>query len=583
MLSSFPQRVYHFLPDRFARSDAADPTDVNFSDFDLFFGGSLIGAMKKLKYIRSLGFDGILVGPFLQNTASGYHGYHVTNCDVVDPRFAGVDGSGKDVLALRNEIQKTFQYVEPTILCEKQCSTKCENECENKCETKCEETKGCCEKTNVCCETKNVCCEKTNVCCEETNGCCETKNVCCEETKRRCEKQEKRAALHKTKQKEARKRVAFEYELLKLCKPLDFEKILKDFKEACNKEGLQVIFDFVPNHLHSSHPFVQSVKTNPEKRCWFFLNEKNEPYKFFFTFTELVKVNLKNPCAAAFMIEQAKRLAQYCDHLRVDHALGCDKCFLVKLCDELHKLKPNFKVFGEVWMSNFGNLSDDRFNLFLDTFDIFSPCEKREYIEMRKRGTTTIQFQKWGTSVVAGKSGDKVRCLDGLLDFTTYFLARDAFQNPSVCIGELVPQLDVPDDFVLISFIDNHDTNRGLFEARRGIQKELKRKTEAKSCCSDPCATKTIPTDPKEFFFRILSQVLVESQKKGRSVSIYSGTEALLENTKDTSKVSDNCVRFPMEFKSLETKKRVEEFAQFLHCNGFPTKPIDEVVSSFTK
>ena len=70
----------------------------------MFFGGSVLGARAKLPYIRALGFDGVLVGPFLANQPAAYHGYHAIDNDHVDPRFFGVDGDGRDVLVQRENV-----------------------------------------------------------------------------------------------------------------------------------------------------------------------------------------------------------------------------------------------------------------------------------------------------------------------------------------------------------------------------------------------------------------------------------------------------------------------------------------------
>lgn len=53
-----------------------------------FLYGNLKALISKLDYIQSLNFNVIWINPFFVNQINGYHGYHVTNFNHVDPRFA---------------------------------------------------------------------------------------------------------------------------------------------------------------------------------------------------------------------------------------------------------------------------------------------------------------------------------------------------------------------------------------------------------------------------------------------------------------------------------------------------------------
>lgn len=74
------QRILHILLDRFNGGWQMPPSSVND-----FCGGNLRGVIEKLDYIKGLGFNAIMLTPFLKT--AGYHGYHTLSYDEVDPHF----------------------------------------------------------------------------------------------------------------------------------------------------------------------------------------------------------------------------------------------------------------------------------------------------------------------------------------------------------------------------------------------------------------------------------------------------------------------------------------------------------------
>ena len=73
-------RIYHVMLDRFNGGWQIPPASVND-----FCGGNLRGVIEKLDYIKELGFNSIMLTPFLKT--AGYHGYHTLSYDEVDPHF----------------------------------------------------------------------------------------------------------------------------------------------------------------------------------------------------------------------------------------------------------------------------------------------------------------------------------------------------------------------------------------------------------------------------------------------------------------------------------------------------------------
>lgn len=85
--------LYHILIDRFAGSKQKRKGRC-------FKGGNLRGIIKKLYYIQSLGCNGILLTPFYKTNE--YHGYHITDYELVDEHF----GSWEDVQNLVRAVHK---------------------------------------------------------------------------------------------------------------------------------------------------------------------------------------------------------------------------------------------------------------------------------------------------------------------------------------------------------------------------------------------------------------------------------------------------------------------------------------------
>ncbi len=96
--------IYQVLIDRFS-GNIIDPTNEN-----VFMGGNLKGIINHLDYIKSMGFNTLLLSPFL--TSTNYHGYHTEDFYTVDNHF----GTMEDVLSLVKEshvrgIKLMFDFV----------------------------------------------------------------------------------------------------------------------------------------------------------------------------------------------------------------------------------------------------------------------------------------------------------------------------------------------------------------------------------------------------------------------------------------------------------------------------------------
>ncbi len=81
--------------------------------------GDFKGLIEKLDYIKALGFSAIWITPVVENSSGlDYHGYHASNFEKVDPRYAGI---GKDPMEAYQELidachQKGIKVIQDIVL-----------------------------------------------------------------------------------------------------------------------------------------------------------------------------------------------------------------------------------------------------------------------------------------------------------------------------------------------------------------------------------------------------------------------------------------------------------------------------------
>ena len=74
--------IYQILTDRFARSSGSSTCKLG-----SYCGGDYKGIIKRLDYIKGMGFDAIWISPIIENTEGSYHGYHFTNLYKLNSHF----------------------------------------------------------------------------------------------------------------------------------------------------------------------------------------------------------------------------------------------------------------------------------------------------------------------------------------------------------------------------------------------------------------------------------------------------------------------------------------------------------------
>ena len=238
----------------------------------------------------------------------------------------------------------------------------------------------------------------------------------------------------------------------------DYQQLL----DIAHAKGLRIICDFVPNHCWYQAPvFVQSLLKNGGKnRDWFFYpNEDSDEFVSFLGFGDLPKFNLTNPEVVSFMIEKAEKLARMgVDAFRIDHALGQPHNFLKKMRDRLQEIRSDIVVFGEVWA--FGIRPQLASQLYFKT-----DARLQEFLAQDTKPFNQDNLQ-----------ADYTDTLDGVLDFAYRDILLEEIHAGRGIKGNQVLRSKIadhfakyPDSFKLILFLDNHDTDRFLFDCHDNV------------------------------------------------------------------------------------------------------------------
>jgi glycosidase len=223
------------------------------------------------------------------------------------------------------------------------------------------------------------------------------------------------------------------------------------------RPDFRIILDWVPNHVHRTHPFFQEAEQSSKSRYrdWFYFDRQGR-YLCFLDVSELPKLNLDHPAARQYMIECClKWLDMGIDGFRLDHVLGPSIDFWRVFREAVKGRYPSAFLLGEAAFMGI-RLKH------LNTLKL--PHRYRHYL----RSLSSVK----GESVASSVMQEYVDLLDGLLDFEFQrILKAEVAQAPGSPSPHRVQSLldahyeRFPDGCVLPSFLDNHDMNRFLFEA----------------------------------------------------------------------------------------------------------------------
>ncbi|WP_430965294.1 alpha-amylase family glycosyl hydrolase [Spongiimicrobium sp. 2-473A-2-J] len=245
----------------------------------------------------------------------------------------------------------------------------------------------------------------------------------------------------------------------------DFKKVdphfgaEEDLKELINKahsRGLKVIADFVPNHCAVQHPFFKDAYHNKKSKYsdWFIFEKWPEEYRSFLNFKELPKLNLNNKSTRDYMIDVADYwMSKGLDGFRIDHAIGPSHRFWKVFRKKMKKRYPKAVFIGEVWAQGLDK------SLYKTT-GLKNKRLKRKFGMSQEE----IQLEYYGE-------------LDGVLDFKLNSILVEATRKEVDLLlnKKLESKIKehfqkVPSDYIMVTFLDNHDMDRFLLHCKGNIK-----------------------------------------------------------------------------------------------------------------
>ncbi len=191
--------------------------------------------------------------------------------------------------------------------------------------------------------------------------------------------------------------------------------------EGAHERGIRVLLDLVCNHLSNQHPiFIDAASSEDSPyRDWFVFDARyRHGYRSFFNVGTMPELNLETPAAREWMISMAlKQLETFnVDGFRLDVADGAGPNFWTHCRPRLRAVKPDCALIGEIVDAPEGlRVYEGRLDGCLD-------------FSMNEALRNTYAWESW------------------ILErYDEFMQAHSRFFNP---------------DFVLPSFIDNHDMDR---------------------------------------------------------------------------------------------------------------------------
>ena len=263
----------------------------------------------------------------------------------------------------------------------------------------------------------------------------------------------------------------------------DYQQLL----DLAHDKGMRIICDFVPNHCWYQAPIFEAslLKNGGKHRDWFwYKNDDSDEFVTFLGFGDLPKFNLTNPEVVSFMIDKAEKLVRMgVDAFRIDHALGQPHSFLKQFCERMQAIRSDIVVFGEVWAFGIGPQlasqlyfkTDARLQEFLaqDTKPLPSASAGCASTESEQAPFCARLAQPFSQDSL---QADYVGTLDGVLDFAYRDILLEEVHAGRGIKGNTTLKRKVeehfakyPKDFKLILFLDNHDTDRFLFDCHDDV------------------------------------------------------------------------------------------------------------------
>jgi glycosidase len=155
------------------------------------------------------------------------------------------------------------------------------------------------------------------------------------------------------------------------------KEALKEFIDACHKNGIKVMLDAVFNHSGFYFPQFQDVLKNGENSAfknWFHVHEfplviEPRPNYDTFAFTPFMpKLNTENPEVKEYLLEVGRYWVREfdIDGWRLDVANEVDHAFWREFRREVKAIKSELYILGEIWHDSMPWLRGDQFDAVMN-------------------------------------------------------------------------------------------------------------------------------------------------------------------------------------------------------------------------
>ncbi len=203
------------------------------------------------------------------------------------------------------------------------------------------------------------------------------------------------------------------------------DEALRALVQAAHARGIRIILDLVCNHLSDRHPIFQQALSDPDSpyRDWFFWDDSAVGYRSFFGVRQMPQLNLAHPDARRWMIDIGLHwLREFeVDGYRLDYANGPGPDFWSDFWAACKAARPDCFCFGEIVDA------PDALRAYVGRLDGSLDFHLEDALRR------TYALQQWSEA-----------------DFERFLARHLAY---------------FPPDFIMPTFLDNHDMNRFLYVA----------------------------------------------------------------------------------------------------------------------